>query len=61
MPPAEFESTVPGSELSGMGCPTSSYATASRALRVILLNRPHNGNKIEITTFGGERKINKLG
>jgi hypothetical protein len=46
MPPAGFEPTIPASEFSGMGGPNSNYATASRALRVILLHRPHNDDKI---------------
>jgi hypothetical protein len=37
-------------DLSGMGDPTSSYATASIALRVSGALKPHHHNKVETTS-----------
>jgi hypothetical protein len=52
MPPAGFEPPIPASEFSGMEGPVSSYTTVSRVLRVILINRPLNDDKIGINSFG---------
>jgi hypothetical protein len=38
--------------MSGMGGPTSSYATAGIALRVSGVLKPHHHNKVEIPLVG---------
>jgi hypothetical protein len=38
--------------MSGMGDPTSSYATAGIALRVLGELKPHHHNKVEIPSVG---------
>jgi hypothetical protein len=39
-------------DLSGMGEPTSSYATAGKALRVSGALKPHHHNKVETPLVG---------
>jgi hypothetical protein len=44
-------------DLTGMGGPTSSYATAGIALRVLGALKPHHHDKVEIPLVGLDLKI----
>jgi hypothetical protein len=51
---------LPPLDLSGMGDPTSSYATASITLRVSGALKPHHHNKVETPSVGNNRFIAAL-